>query len=96
MDPIQARPSNYDDSELISLIQFHSIDIIVGAFSSMICVITIFVFISSKQMLSHNKLLTLLAAADLCTSLGIFVLGLMRKALYEQVMETSRIPIEVW
>ncbi|KAL3111930.1 hypothetical protein niasHT_015128 [Heterodera trifolii] len=96
MDPIQARPSNYEDSELISLIQFHSIDIIVGAFSSLICVITIFVFISSKQMLCHNKLLTLLAAADLCTSLGIFVLGLMRKALYEQVMETSRIPIEVW
>uniref|UniRef100_A0A914H7T5 G-protein coupled receptors family 1 profile domain-containing protein n=1 Tax=Globodera rostochiensis TaxID=31243 RepID=A0A914H7T5_GLORO len=96
MDPIQMRPPSYADSELISLIQFHSIDIIVGAFSSLICVLTFFVFISSKQMMCRNKLLTLLAAADLCTSLGIFVLGLMRKALYEQVMETSRIPVEVW
>ncbi|KAI3408528.1 hypothetical protein GPALN_010144 [Globodera pallida] len=45
-------------------------------------------------MMCRNKLLTLLAAADLCTSLGIFVLGMMRKALYEQIMETSRIPVE--
>lgn len=86
--------SHYDDNDLISLIQFHSIDIVVGTISSFICALTLLVFISSKQFLCQNKLLTQLAAADLCTSVGILALGLMRKALYTSVMETSRVPVE--
>ncbi|KAF7632874.1 G_PROTEIN_RECEP_F1_2 domain-containing protein [Meloidogyne graminicola] len=39
-------------------------------------------------------MLTLLALADLFTSIGVLDLGLMRKALFTTVMETSRVPVE--
>uniref|UniRef100_A0A915LNI8 G_PROTEIN_RECEP_F1_2 domain-containing protein n=1 Tax=Meloidogyne javanica TaxID=6303 RepID=A0A915LNI8_MELJA len=42
-----------------------------------------------------QKLLALLALADLFTSIGVLDLGLMRKGLFTTVMETSRVPIEV-
>uniref|UniRef100_A0A183C9E4 G_PROTEIN_RECEP_F1_2 domain-containing protein n=1 Tax=Globodera pallida TaxID=36090 RepID=A0A183C9E4_GLOPA len=52
---------------------------------------------SSTHFLKQNKLLALLAVADLCSSLGILTLGLMRKALYERIVETSQVPLEtIW
>ncbi|CAK5082009.1 unnamed protein product [Meloidogyne enterolobii] len=87
-------PSGYDDNQLIALIRFHSIDIIIGGISSFLCALTLLIFISSKQFFLHNKLLALLALADLFTSIGVLDLGLMRKGLFTTVMETSRVPIE--
>nr|CAD2178806.1 unnamed protein product [Meloidogyne enterolobii] len=87
-------PSGYDDNQLIALIRFHSIDIIIGGISSFLCALTFLIFISSKQFFLHNKLLALLALADLFTSIGVLDLGLMRKGLFTTVMETSRVPIE--
>ncbi|KAL3069012.1 hypothetical protein niasHT_038279 [Heterodera trifolii] len=44
-----------------------------------------------------TELLALLSVADLCSCLGILALGLMRKALYERIVETSQVPLEtIW
>ncbi|KAL3092455.1 hypothetical protein niasHS_007664 [Heterodera schachtii] len=68
-----------------------------GAIASLICATTVAVFFSSSHFLKLNKLLALLSVADLCSCLGILALGLMRKALYERIVETSQVPLEtIW
>lgn len=36
------RPAHYDDSELISLIQFHSIDMLVGRLLDQLCISSLY------------------------------------------------------
>uniref|UniRef100_A0A183BUN6 G_PROTEIN_RECEP_F1_2 domain-containing protein n=1 Tax=Globodera pallida TaxID=36090 RepID=A0A183BUN6_GLOPA len=83
-----------NDNELVELIQFHNVNMLIGAMASLICLATLAVFFSSKHFFRHNKLLTLLGFADLCSSFGILMLGMMRKALYDRLMETSQVPVE--
>ncbi|KAI1732281.1 serpentine type 7TM GPCR chemoreceptor srsx domain-containing protein [Ditylenchus destructor] len=91
MEPLS---SHYTDEELLTLIQWHTIDTYVGLAGTLICLPTLIVFVSSKKFFKNNKLLTLLAIGDLLTCMGILVVGFMRKSIYTSAMETGLVPIE--
>jgi len=91
MEPLA---SSYTDDELLSLIEWHTVDFWVGLVSSLLCLPTLIVFISSRQFLVPNKLLALLAVGDLMTCVGIMLVGVMRRNMYETAMETGRVPVE--
>uniref|UniRef100_A0A915E9H6 G-protein coupled receptors family 1 profile domain-containing protein n=1 Tax=Ditylenchus dipsaci TaxID=166011 RepID=A0A915E9H6_9BILA len=91
MEPLNSR---YTDDELLTLIQWHTVDTFVGLIGTLICLPTLFVFISSKKFFINNKLLTLLAISDFLTCLGILMVGFMRKNMFTAAMETGRVPIE--
>ena len=92
MEPLS---SAYTDEELLSLIEWHTVDTYVGIVGTLICLPTLFVFISDRKFLWNNKLLALLAFGDLMTCVGIMCVGFMRKSMYVAAMETGRVPIEV-
>ncbi|KAL3072958.1 hypothetical protein niasHS_017932 [Heterodera schachtii] len=94
MSEAESLSVHQNDNELVELSHFHSVNILVGVVSSLFCIATLIVFFSRRNFFHHNKLLTLLGFADLCSSLGIVLLGMMRKAIYDRIMETSQVPIE--
>lgn len=52
MEPLS---SHYTDEELLTLIQWHTIDTYVGLAGTLICLPTLIVFVSSKKFFKNNK-----------------------------------------
>ncbi|KHN85485.1 hypothetical protein Tcan_13272 [Toxocara canis] len=80
--------------EFENLIIWHSATIFVGGVGTLINVALIAVFFSFRLFRKRYKLFICLALGDFCNCFGIMLLGISRRNLFINALDTHRIPIQ--
>uniref|UniRef100_A0A914P8Y4 Uncharacterized protein n=1 Tax=Panagrolaimus davidi TaxID=227884 RepID=A0A914P8Y4_9BILA len=76
-----------------ALIAFHTVNVILGSFCTIIAATNVFLFLSTAKFRVMYKILTVLAVADLINTISKIMMGINRRNLYSDILNTHLIPI---
>ncbi|KAI6213627.1 hypothetical protein M3Y94_00172400 [Aphelenchoides besseyi] len=79
---------------LKKLILYHSVDVWIGSIGSALNIVLLAVFFSKRTFFQQNMLLVVLAIGDFCACCGVLSVGLSRRQLYNEILETGKVPVE--